>query len=87
MVRVRNPIKIPGCLLGKYSPEQIVPGVRLEDYCRGDCANCGFNFRERDRRRQLLRRGGMEEGPDGLKRLYLGQKILREPSDDKEAET
>jgi len=87
MTRVRNPIKIPGCLLGKYSPEQIVPGVRLEDYCKDDCRVCGFNTMEEARRKQMLRLGGLEEGPDGLKRLYLGPKILREPSDDKEAET
>ena len=37
------------------------------------CAACGFNTEERERRRQLIRRGALERGPDGLKRLYLGR--------------
>jgi len=82
---VKQEDKMTGCILGKIRPE--IQTARANACKENECAQCGFNFRERDRRRQLLRRGGLEEGPDGLKRLYLGPKILREPSDDKEAET
>jgi len=82
-----KPKIIPGCLLRKFSPERVIQGVRLEDYCKDDCRVCGFNNMEEARRKQMLRLGALERGRDGLKRLYLGPKILREPSDDKEAET
>ena len=69
----KNPMVIPGCLLKKFSPERMIQGVRLEDYCKDDCRICGFNVLEEARRKQLLRSGGLVRGANGLKRLQLGE--------------
>ena len=81
---VKQEDKMTGCILGKIRPE--IQTARAHACKENECAQCGFNFRERDRRRQLLWSGGLEEGPDGLKRLYLGLQRPRPQRNDEEVE-
>lgn len=66
-----RPMLVEGCLIRKFDPGHLVPGVRLEDYCKESCEHCGFSEGEHVRRVAAIRAGEMEVGPDGLRRLRL----------------
>ena len=67
MGRPRNEFFIvPGCTLG----------TMLASNCIGvPCETCGWNTDEQERRRKLIRQGGLTEDPEtGLRRLVVPER-------------
>lgn len=53
---------VPGCTIGKKATAE----------CAAPCdGTCGFHEKDRARRIAEIRAGGLEVGPDGLRRLRL----------------